>query len=149
MRTTLLPVQNPTRTILGAPQTQYLKDQLSAGQGSQTWKVLGQQVCFQLLPTQQIWHKRVPACILHAGPCACIVLHSKGSGTVVHLHCACNAGSVHPPVRGRHTASVCSTFLFLNVGSVLLCQTVRQDPCCTVLMGLMMCCSCDSPSADQ
>ncbi len=44
--TNCCPLQNPTRTILGAPQTTYLKDQLSAAQGSQTWKVLGQQVCF-------------------------------------------------------------------------------------------------------
>ena len=41
---TVLPLQNPNRTILGAPQTQYVKDQLSAAQGAQTWKVLGQQV---------------------------------------------------------------------------------------------------------
>jgi alkaline phosphatase D len=37
---------NPNRTILGAPQTQYLKDQLSAAEGKQTWKILGQQVLF-------------------------------------------------------------------------------------------------------
>lgn len=39
-------VQNPNRTILGAPQKQYLKDQLLAANGKQTWKVLGQQVLF-------------------------------------------------------------------------------------------------------
>ena len=38
--------QNPDRTILGAPQKQYLKDQLLAANGKQTWKVLGQQVLF-------------------------------------------------------------------------------------------------------
>jgi phosphodiesterase/alkaline phosphatase D-like protein len=35
-------VQDPNRTILGAAQRTYLKDQLS--EGKQTWKVLGQQV---------------------------------------------------------------------------------------------------------
>lgn len=73
----LLPVQNPTRTILGAPQTQYLKDQLSAGQGSQTWKVLGQQVCFQLPVTIQPRHSSQPACRLHAGPFSCTVVHLR------------------------------------------------------------------------
>ena len=59
-----LPMQNPTRTILGAPQTQYLKDQLSAGQGAQTWKVLGQQVCFQLLATLQTWQWTMQASVV-------------------------------------------------------------------------------------
>ena len=40
--------QNPNRTILGAPQQKFLFDSLSAAQGKQTWKILGQQVRFQL-----------------------------------------------------------------------------------------------------
>ena len=37
-------LQDPNRTILGAPQREYLKTQLSAAEGKHTWKVLGQQV---------------------------------------------------------------------------------------------------------
>lgn len=37
-------LQDPNRTILGAPQREYLKSQLSAAEGKHTWKVLGQQV---------------------------------------------------------------------------------------------------------
>ena len=42
-------LQNPNRTILGAPQQKFLFDQLSEAQGSQTWKILGQQVCRRCL----------------------------------------------------------------------------------------------------
>jgi alkaline phosphatase D len=42
----LAAVNDPNRTILGAAQRTYLKDQLSAAEGKQTWKVLGQQVLF-------------------------------------------------------------------------------------------------------
>ena len=40
----MVALQNPNRTILGAPQQKFLFDQLSEAQGSQTWKILGQQV---------------------------------------------------------------------------------------------------------
>jgi phosphodiesterase/alkaline phosphatase D-like protein len=45
-------LQDPNRTILGAPQRTYLKDQLSAAEGKQTWKVLGQQVSHWVLGVQ-------------------------------------------------------------------------------------------------
>jgi alkaline phosphatase D len=38
--------EDPTRTILGSTQKEYLKQQLTAAKSAQTWKVIGQQVLF-------------------------------------------------------------------------------------------------------
>ena len=61
----VLTLQNPNRTILGAPQTQYVKDQLSAAQGAQTWKVLGQQV------------RTAALCLPCSSPCGNVPSHAR------------------------------------------------------------------------
>jgi hypothetical protein len=105
-------VQNVNRTILGPRQTQYLKEQLSASQGQQTWKVLGQQVRFQL-PARVA----MTSC-KNAGPLGSRVLrnvwmvgsdgrilllaHSHGIDVCRLEH---TAGSVHPPVQDMPIAA--------------------------------------------
>ena len=74
-------LQDPNRTILGAPQREYLKSQLSAAEGKHTWKVLGQQVRGSK-PVAQVrsgranprWHEWAARDVVPTVECACSVV---------------------------------------------------------------------------
>ncbi len=70
-------VQDPNRTILGSTQKEYLKQQLSAAEGKQTWKVLGQQVLFAHRcdsPSADQWDGESSQLMSTHDSCSCLIV---------------------------------------------------------------------------
>ena len=97
-------LQDPSRSILGAQQKAYLKDQLSQAQsGGQTWKIIGQQVCGCAPCIAKLWNttnssQLALGCVLRSCLCSgmhatrassmasrCVMLHHLASAAAAEL----------------------------------------------------------------